>query len=145
MSYQSSRLHPWGYTQAHLPEYVVQLLHGARPCCNTPGTISGYTTSLCNQVGRRALPQPNNFHRRDLFLLPPDSPHVVHHPPPPGTYTPASWFLEDAMFLPTSRPLHRLFPLPQRFPLDPSTLLHLVNPHSSTLKISSEDSFLTLD
>ena len=31
-------------------------------CCNTPGTISGHTTSLGNQVESRALPQPTSFY-----------------------------------------------------------------------------------
>lgn len=101
---------------------TVQLLCWALPRCSTPGPVSGRATSLGNQVGSKVT-WPNNFYEL-CSLFPPDLPRVTHHSLPPCTCTPISWFLEDATFLPASRPLHMLFPLPQRFSLYPSTLLH---------------------
>lgn len=116
MFYQSSRCCMWGYTQAHLPELSGQLLLWTLPHCSAPGAISWHATSRDNQVRSMALPQPNNFYEV-CSLLPSDLVHVTHPPPPPCTWPPISWLLENAMFLPALRPLHRPFPLRQMFSL----------------------------
>lgn len=112
LSYQSSRLCVWGYTQ-----HSEQLLCWTLPCCSTPGAISGHVTSW--GVG---LSSPTTSMRSVRCFL--QTYHVTHHSPPPCIHTPISWFLENAMFLPATGPLHMLFLLPQRFSLFPSNLFH---------------------